>query len=66
MPRPGEESSPRTMRCLEVWGGNEAVDQGVVMPGLDGLAGRPTTFRSCKLRLAAGLGPGIGQLQSFG
>ncbi len=35
MPRPGEESSPRTMRCLEVWGGNEAVDQGVVVPGLD-------------------------------
>lgn len=24
-----------TMRCLEVWGGNDAVDHGVVMPGLD-------------------------------
>ncbi len=24
-----------TMQCLEVWGGNQAVDNGVVMPGLD-------------------------------
>lgn len=27
--------SPHTMQCLEVWGGNQAVDNGVVMPGLD-------------------------------
>lgn len=27
--------SPHTMSCMEVWGGNHAVDQGVVMPGLD-------------------------------
>jgi sigma-B regulation protein RsbU (phosphoserine phosphatase) len=26
---------PHTMRCLEVWGGNQAVDNGVVMAGLD-------------------------------
>jgi sigma-B regulation protein RsbU (phosphoserine phosphatase) len=25
----------RTMRCMEVWGGNAAADNGVVMPGLD-------------------------------
>jgi phosphoserine phosphatase RsbU/P len=31
MPAPG----PHTMRCLEVWGGNQAVDNGVVMAGLD-------------------------------
>lgn len=30
-----EHSEPHTMQCLEVWGGNEAVDHGVVMPGLD-------------------------------
>ena len=30
-----EKSEPHTMQCLEVWGGNEAVDHGVVMPGLD-------------------------------
>lgn len=28
-------SVPHTMQCLEVWGGNRAVDNGVVMPGLD-------------------------------
>lgn len=28
-------ASPHTMVCMEVWGGNHAVDQGVVMPGLD-------------------------------
>lgn len=28
-------SAPHTMRCLEVWGGNRAVDNGVVMAGLD-------------------------------
>jgi hypothetical protein len=27
--------APHTMRCLEVWGGNQAVDNGVVMAGLD-------------------------------
>ena len=26
---------PHTMTCLEVWGGNQAVDNGVVMAGLD-------------------------------
>ena len=26
---------PHTMKCLEVWGGNQAVDNGVVMAGLD-------------------------------
>src|SRR5262245_16992854 len=26
---------PHTMQCMEVWGGNHAVDQGVIMPGLD-------------------------------
>jgi hypothetical protein len=26
---------PVVMQCLEVWGGNQAVDNGVVMPGLD-------------------------------
>ncbi len=26
---------PRTMQCLEVWGGNRAVDHAVNMPGLD-------------------------------
>jgi phosphoserine phosphatase RsbU/P len=29
------ERDPHTMRCLEVWGGNQAVDNGVVMAGLD-------------------------------
>jgi phosphoserine phosphatase RsbU/P len=29
------DSSPHTMRCLEVWGGNQAVNNGVVMAGLD-------------------------------
>ncbi|MGH7176623.1 MAG: PP2C family protein-serine/threonine phosphatase [Tepidisphaeraceae bacterium] len=29
------QSEPHTMRCLEVWGGNQAVDNGVVMAGLD-------------------------------
>src|SRR5262245_26580361 len=24
-----------TMQCMEVWGGNQAVDNGVIMPGLD-------------------------------
>src|SRR5262249_55062163 len=31
-PRP---EAQHTMRCLEVWGGNQAVDNGVVMAGLD-------------------------------
>ena len=26
---------PVTMQCMEVWGGNQAVDNGVTMPGLD-------------------------------
>ena len=29
-----QESEPHTMKCLEVWGGNQAVDNGVVMAGL--------------------------------
>lgn len=29
------QSDPHTMRCLEVWGGNQAVNNGVVMAGLD-------------------------------
>lgn len=29
------QSDPHTMRCMEVWGGNQAVDNGVVMAGLD-------------------------------
>jgi serine phosphatase RsbU (regulator of sigma subunit) len=28
-------SDPHTMKCMEVWGGNQAVDNGVVMAGLD-------------------------------
>jgi serine phosphatase RsbU (regulator of sigma subunit) len=28
-------AEPHTMQCMEVWGGNQAVDNGVVMPGLD-------------------------------
>ncbi|MBX3376623.1 MAG: serine/threonine-protein phosphatase [Phycisphaeraceae bacterium] len=28
-------SNPPTMQCMEVWGGNAAIDNGVVMPGLD-------------------------------
>lgn len=28
-------AEPHTMRCLEVWGGNQAVNNGVVMAGLD-------------------------------
>src|SRR4051812_18671738 len=26
---------PKRMQCMEVWGGNHAVDTGVIMPGLD-------------------------------
>lgn len=29
------DPSPHTLQCLEVWGGNQAADNGVVMPGLD-------------------------------
>jgi hypothetical protein len=29
------QSDPHTMKCMEVWGGNQAVDNGVVMAGLD-------------------------------
>jgi hypothetical protein len=28
-------TSVHTMQCMEVWGGNQAVDNGVIMPGLD-------------------------------
>ena len=35
MPGTTTQSDPHTMRCLEVWGGNQAVDNGVVMAGLD-------------------------------
>src|SRR5687768_16715973 len=31
--KPGEPQP--TMQCMEVWGGNQAVDNGVIMPGLD-------------------------------
>jgi len=35
-------ASEHTMSCMEVWGGNTAVDNGVVMPGLDvWVFGRP-------------------------
>lgn len=27
--------APHTMQCMEVWGGNREIDNGVVMPGLD-------------------------------
>jgi sigma-B regulation protein RsbU (phosphoserine phosphatase) len=29
------DPSPHLMQCMEVWGGNQAADNGVVMPGLD-------------------------------
>jgi len=32
---PDANASDHTMQCMEVWGGNQAVDNGVVMPGLD-------------------------------
>ena len=35
MPPTAQASGPYTMKCLEVWGGNQAVDNGVVMAGLD-------------------------------
>lgn len=31
----GTASAPITMQCMEVWGGNTATDNGVIMPGLD-------------------------------
>lgn len=31
----GTESEQHVMACMEVWGGNRAIDNGVVMPGLD-------------------------------
>lgn len=35
-------ASPITMQCMEVWGGNQAASNGVVMPGLDAwVASRP-------------------------
>jgi phosphoserine phosphatase RsbU/P len=40
-------SDPHTMKCLEVWGGNHAVDNGVVMAGLDAwLYARPFSDHS--------------------
>lgn len=35
MPATTPQNDMHTMRCLEVWGGNQAVDNGVVMAGLD-------------------------------
>ncbi|MBL8990017.1 MAG: serine/threonine-protein phosphatase [Phycisphaerae bacterium] len=32
---PVTPTAPRTMQCMEVWGGNGAGDNGVTMPGLD-------------------------------
>ena len=37
-PTPAPDAAPderRTMQCMEVWGGNQAIDNGVIMPGLD-------------------------------
>ena len=30
-----QQAEPQVMQCMEVWGGNQAVDSGVVMAGLD-------------------------------
>lgn len=41
MPRKGQRVQsdpgvdPHVMACMEVWGGNRAIDNGVIMPGLD-------------------------------
>src|SRR5258706_2672840 len=36
MPQPDTNPAPQpTMQCMEVWGGNQASDNGVIMPGLD-------------------------------
>lgn len=32
---PSADPAPHLMSCMEVWGGNHSVDQGVVMPGLE-------------------------------
>src|SRR4051812_21770466 len=32
---PSASSSGHAMQCMEVWGGNRAIDQAVSMPGLD-------------------------------
>src|SRR6187549_518457 len=32
---PMTATEPQVMQCMEVWGGNQAVDSGVVMAGLD-------------------------------
>ena len=32
---PATATEPQVMQCMEVWGGNQAVDSGVVMAGLD-------------------------------
>ena len=34
--RPGDTpSEPASLRCMEIWGGNDAMDSGVSVPGLD-------------------------------
>src|SRR6266576_4310765 len=35
MPNTDAHSDPQHMQCMEVWGGNQIVDSGVVMAGLD-------------------------------
>ncbi len=35
MTHAADPTTPVTMQCMEVWGGNQAVSSGVVMPGLD-------------------------------
>lgn len=34
-PAPTQTSSPHTMQCMEVWGGNRSIDAGVTLAGLD-------------------------------
>lgn len=33
--QPSIAPDAHTMQCMEVWGGNQAIDNGVIMPGLD-------------------------------
>src|SRR5919107_1849739 len=35
MPKPAADNPAQHMQCMEVWGGNQIVDSGVVMAGLD-------------------------------
>ena len=37
MPATATQHEPQVMQCMEVWGGNQAVDSGVVMAGLGDL-----------------------------